>query len=672
MRSSLAAVLWTAFVLLPVDGWGMFDGVPLGVLDVIALATVWFVWAVAPSETGQRAKRLLGRVEWVAVLLVLKIAAAPLLLEHGFSAAYFANDTFTPPIERSTEYRGRDATRVDRRLSFGPSQPADLPLFFFDDFRFNFYQRGEPRRGELPFSVVWDGYVWVEEGEREHSFQLFGSAVQASLEIDGAPIVTLTPGGGGAAEAIVLYPKGWRHLVVRAAGAQGAARDFLVRSGDGVLGEDAVYRAPVSRNAMRADRVSRAISLAIDALVILVLGWSVLVAALTSVWKAVVTAVAVTEALWFAAPAIGRLILQPGGDDSLTYQVYARDIVFNGPLMLLGLSPGQGEPFYYQPLYSYFLAAVHLLFGDELFGLYFIQRLSLAAILVAVCWMTRRLYGRAAAAIACVVGIALLYGWVDYAWRDVWARTLWTEVLFVPLVAAWACSLVALTAKDATMRTAVSSGIVGGLGVLTRSTLLLALVVAPVIVMVARRKARLPIRPVAVMLLVAVAVISLATLRNWIASGKFVPITTSMGINLYLGNSPPAHLPVHDDHVIASLLGADDNMKQVIEYASHEPGSFARNLFNKLLYSLGFFTPLVPGAGYSPVLIALWAMALAGVFATARDPGRLVPAAIAACLFAAVIAIFPSHFRLIFPGYVLLLPYVAAAAARPFSSAPSA
>ena len=655
MRSTLAApLLWTAFVLLPVDGWGMFDGVPLGVLDVIALAAIWFSWAITRKVHG---------LPIAVTVIVLKIAAAPLLLEHGFSASYFANATFTPPIERSTDYRGRDVTRVDRRLSFGST---GLPLFFFDDFRFNFYQQGEPRRGELPFSVVWDGYIWVEEGERERSLQLLGSGVQASLEIDGAEVLALPSGGNGLAEAVVLYPKGWRHVVVRISGGQGAARDFAARTGDEVFGDGPVYRAPVSRNAMLADRVLRILSRAIDAVVIVVLGWSALAAARKSAWKALVTAVAVAEAIWFAAPAMNHLLLQPGGDDSLTYQVYARDIVFYGPLMLLGLPAGQGEPFYYQPLYSYFLAIVHLLFGDDLFGLYLIQRLSLAATLVAVCWLTRRVYGRQAATIACVLGIALFYVWVDYAWRDVWAKTLWTEVLFVPLVAAWACSLVALTAKDATLRTAVMSGIAGGLGVLTRSTLLLALVAAPVVVIAARRKARLPLKPVAVMLVVAAAVISLATIRNWIASGRFVPITTSLGINLYLGNSPPSRLPVHDDHAIASLLGADENMKQVIEYASHEPASFARNLFDKLLYTLGIFEPLVPGAGYSPVFILLWALALVGFFAPARDPGWLVPAVIADCLFFAVIAIFPSHFRLIFPGYVLLLPLVAAAAAWPW------
>lgn len=90
-----------------------------------------------------------------------------LLVPQGFSASYFANSEFTAPIERSLEHHEADATRVDRRLAFGRPGAPDLPLYFFNDVgRFNFYQGGEPHRARLPFSVVWDGYVWVEEGER--------------------------------------------------------------------------------------------------------------------------------------------------------------------------------------------------------------------------------------------------------------------------------------------------------------------------------------------------------------------------------------------------------------------------------------------------------------------------------------------------------------------------
>jgi hypothetical protein len=656
-------LVWTAFVLLPIDGWGFLDGLPLGWFDAAVVFAVWLVWA--------RQRRLAGK--WIiGAALVLKIAAAPFLIEHGFSASYFANETFAPPLEQSVEYRGGDATRVDQTLSFGREGVPDLPLFFFDDFRrFNFYQRGEPRRYELPFSVIWDGYAWVEEGERARTFHLRGSALKASLEIDGAPVLELSPGSGSASTTL-LYPKGWRHIVVRVAAAPGAARDFEAGSADRPFGSEAIYRVPASRAAMLIDRVVRLMSRGIDLAVLGLLAWSALAAARRPSWASVAAIVAMGEALWFAAPATGRLILQPGGDDSLTYQTYARDIVMNGPLMLLGAPAGQAEPFYYQPLYSYFLAFVHLLFGDDLSGLYLLQRLSLAIVAGCTWWIARTLYGRRAGRSAIIIGILFLYGWVDP-----WARTLWTEVLFVLLTSVWTCLLIRLATPDAGRQAAIVAGIVGGAAVLTRSTLLLAFAVVPPLLIIGRRRIRGSTSPVFVMVMIAAAVISLATLRNWIASGHKVPITTSFGINLYLGNAPPVRLPVHADHEIYRWVSADENTRQVIEYGWHEPGGVAANLRNKTLYAFGYFEPLVAAAGFSPVLILTWIAAIIGAAVALKTPppaplapfARFIPAAISSSLFASVILIFPSHFRLILPGYVLLLPYVAALAARPWRRA---
>ena len=62
------------------------------------------------------------------------------------------------------------------------------------------------------------------------------------------------------------------------------------------------------------------------------------------------------------------------GDDPMIYEGYARDILFNGILMNGGAPLGQGEPFYYQAFYPYFLAASHAIFGEGFFGVLFLQR----------------------------------------------------------------------------------------------------------------------------------------------------------------------------------------------------------------------------------------------------------------------------------------------------------
>ena len=72
-----------------------------------------------------------------------------------------------------------------------------------------------------------------------------------------------------------------------------------------------------------------------------------------------------------------------GGDDPMTYEGYARDILLNGIWMNRGQPLGHGEPFYYQAFYPYFLAAVHALFGEGMFGVMLVQRL----LVVFVIWM---------------------------------------------------------------------------------------------------------------------------------------------------------------------------------------------------------------------------------------------------------------------------------------------
>jgi hypothetical protein len=170
-------------------------------------------------------------------------------------------------------------------------------------------------------------------------------------------------------------------------------------------------------------------------------------------------------------------------------------------------------------------------------------------------------------------------------------------------------------------------------------------------------------------------VLSVATARNWIVARTFVPVTTSFGVNFYLGNQPPpgVHVPAHSeiDHAAYRWIARDERTQMALEFARHAPAAFARNLLNKALYTLGFFGAFVPGARTASALVALWIAAVAGVLIvralgvkTGR-PGwpRTIPGIIAISHFTSVVVIFPHHDRLILPFYVLIIPYAAAVTA---------
>jgi hypothetical protein len=109
----------------------------------------------------------------------------------------------------------------------------------------------------------------------------------------------------------------------------------------------------------------------------------------------VVWAVAIGDAIVFAVPVLTRMVILSGGDDWLSYETMARDIGLNGLWMTGGAALGHGNPFYLQPLYPYFVAACHWLWGDGLFGVHLVQRALAAATVVALWRITAALFDEA-------------------------------------------------------------------------------------------------------------------------------------------------------------------------------------------------------------------------------------------------------------------------------------
>jgi hypothetical protein len=171
-----------------------------------------------------------------------------------------------------------------------------------------------------------------------------------------------------------------------------------------------------------------------------------------------------------------------------------------------------------------------------------------------------------------------------------------------------------------------------------------------------------------VLVLTMTAVVSLATMRNWVVAHEFVPITSSGSVNLFSGNTPPAKLVTPPEHAKTyQRLGIDPYTQMVIEYARQKPGLFIDGLKHKAMYALGSFESLLPGTGRSVFYASVWASALAGlVLIPSVAPGvplaaSAIPFLIAAAHFATVVAIFPHVYgdRLVLPFYLLLVPYVA-------------
>jgi len=668
---SLGLLLWAAYLVVPTDAGGVIHGIPLGPIDAAALMTVgWLAWD---------GRRLSGAPILAALLAVSMATAAAIPGSGGFRARYFANASATGPHERSTEYPDSVFTRIDERLHFAPGGP-EFPLAFFNDnSRFNFYRADEPHRRRLEFAVSWSGLWWVDAGR--HHLYVDAPAAVGEVFVDGARIVAASPDAGSASAEISLTG-GWHRLDVRFSSPYAGPRQFSagIIAGDTRRPFDAstVVTQQIRGWQMTSAQLLRAGKTVADVAVLGWLAWlfatSVRRRAALGSWRASPTGrwrrlvpllaiVAAIEALIFAWPWSHQLFLLAGGDDPMTYEGYARDILLNGVLMNGGLPPGQGQPFYYQAFYPYFLAALHALFGEGMFGIMLIQRLLAAFTIwklmeIAVDLSTEAVWGSALA-------IATLF----VCWK-LWplSSDLLSESLYVPLVVAWTASLIRACRLPSRRRT-LATGVLGGFAAITRSTVLLSwAVVWPVCWFAwkgtARRGTLLAILAVA-----SLGVFSLIAIRNGIVAHVFAPTSTELGITLLGGNEIPQGVTL-DLAARASLyhrLGIGELTAQVIEYAITAPGLFARNLGRKALFALGFYEPYAPGWGYSPVYIAVWTSAVAGlVLAFRAHPAAraasLLPALIALSQFLAVVVVYPKGERLILPVHVLLVPYSAIAA----------
>src|SRR5262249_61477597 len=99
-------------------------------------------------------------------------------------------------------------------------------------------------------------------------------------------------------------------------------------------------------------------------------------------------------------PLIDRAVILSGGNDWLAYEGFARDVIFSGPLLAEGRALGQGVPYYYQPLYIYWVALTHLVLGESLFAPLLMNAVLGICASIGVFLLARDLFGRATAIVA--------------------------------------------------------------------------------------------------------------------------------------------------------------------------------------------------------------------------------------------------------------------------------
>jgi hypothetical protein len=669
-QRAVPLLIWAAYFLVPCDAGGLIDGLPIGPIEAAGLLAIG--WLALYGGTVR-----FSRV--AAIILIATTAASVAIPGHsGLRARYFATAEALNAPERSPEFLSSTFTRIDARLDFLPGH-HDLPLNFFNDnTRYSLFQVAYTRHDQLPFSVRWTG-EWFVSSDVD---ALYVNAPKATGEvfIDGAKIASVAPSDSSPASVAVTLTPGWHRLDVALSSPYGGSRQFsagYVR--DGVrrpFDATEVVTQRIRDWQMTSAGVLRICRLAADVAALFLVAITFAVAAgrkISALFRqasdadrrrqvmALFAIVASIDALRVATPWASRVRLLVSGDDTLTYETFARDILFNGVLMSGGKPLGHGDPFYYQAFYPYFLALEHLIGGEFMFGVVLIQRLLAIYAIFTLVEISIRFTSERVWIIA--LPMAAAFTWWKFS--TIAGQPL-NESLYVPLLVGSIAALIRVCDEPRPSR-AVWAGVIGGLAAITRTTALPAWLLALPLVSWSLRGRQHRGWIVPIMLASFLAVFSLIAIRNWIVAGVFAPTPTEMGITLRGGNEPPPGLTIDAGRAaIYRRLGFDDHTAVVAEYALQQPGAFAANIGRKFVFVLGFYEPYAPGWGYSPVYIATWLSALVGMWLVIRNRSGamwplLIPAVFALIQFAAIVVIYPKGERLVVPIHIVLIPYSAAA-----------
>jgi hypothetical protein len=683
---------WWLFVLgslayLLVDGHpeSWLSGLPwrppslmLAVLGGIAL---WVFWSRADSRrTGTsgfaRLLPLLGLA--ICVLAVSKAVVGRQALPSGLPGKYYDNSRFQGEFERSTDFLGEPWTRREREIFFGGDE---FPAYFLNDVqRFNFYGPEAERRRNLPFSARWDGTLYVP-ADGSYEFWLTASGPGA-LRIDDRQVAMVDADGRETVATTLTLARGSHPIRVTYARRPPRSPDVKVEwSVEGQrrpLAVPYLFPSEIAPAAWEHDRTLLTVSRSLDGAFAGAAGLGlIMLAAFAAVgayrradaaWPlAERTLLGIALAAIFLNASVPRLdrvdklALLGGGQDWLTHESFARDILIGGPLMTLGKPLGEGRTFYAQPFYPYALAAMHALTGEDQFGVLALQVLGSGLAGVLLYYLAKRLFGPRAALATFGLFIPL------WSWHLEWvANRLISEAIYFVILPALLLVLVRCLDERRSLDFALA-GLFLGLAIVTRGTTLLYVSFVGAIVWWGLRKAGLSpalvTQQLAVLLIVAGLIVGLVPLRNVIVAGEPAVVASSGGVNLQKLHRPTngVRLSLAQDRWFAPYIH-DAPTRETVEFMLQDPAGYIYACLLLAAYTLGYGAAVEEsGVTVWPELIALNLLYLGSIFflAAPRSLRASLLHAFVAMHFATMVIFVPYDYdnRLVLPMYLPIVVF---------------
>ncbi len=583
---------------------------------------MWVAWPRSDPDadatgSGRLGRRVLAALAiGVCLLAGLKGVVGAQSLQSGLPGWYFDNSRFQGDMERSSDFLGGPWTRREREVFFGGDE---FPNYFFNDVqRFNFYGEEAERRKNLPFSVRWDGHLYVPA---DGTYQLWLTASgPAALRLDGKQIASVDA-DGRETRGVSLPLTAGSHAI-RITYARRPPRSPDLKMEWDVGGERQPLRVPylfpseVSPAQWAADRTLLSVSRGLDVLFLAfgTVGLLGLIAASSArAWRRSAARWPLLErtllGAWASAifydvtvPRLDRLDklnLLGGGQDWLTHESFARDILINGPLMTLGKALGEGRTFYAQPFYPYALAGFHALTGEDQFGVVALQVFQASISGILLYFLAKRLFGQIAAVVAFALYLPLWSGHLEWV-----SHRLISEAIYFTILTALLLALVRCLDHRRAFDFALA-GLLLGLAIVTRGpTLLYVPFVGAILWWGIHRiggSGALAARRLSLLFACMMLVVGLVPLRNYLVAGQPAFLASSGGVNLQKLHRPTNDVRLNraQDRWFAPYI-QDAPTRETVEFLLQDPAGYAWATALLAAYTLGY------GAAVEESFVTVW------------------------------------------------------------------
>jgi hypothetical protein len=546
----------------------------------------------------------------MAALLLGRIVTSAATERHGWVARYFANDNWSGAPEWSSDFRMPDATRIDDRIAF---KDDALPAHYLNDPAFN---RGIRREVSEPMSVDWRAHAFVA-ADRTLPIALRARG-GAAVSVDDRIVLTVSSLRDAAAATTSVHLAPGAHTL--------AVRYVKAADIDPLIDVDVPIKVTIAATAHE----SRALQLltvarTIDAGLLIVFACAALHAIRRhwQPWHAVPLALFAGFGLqgwWRARHLIGHVVSLTSGDDWFGFESSAREILRHGPLMTLGRPLGEGAPYFYHPLYCYFLAVVHAITGESLFGPVFVQFLMLAAVATLLWRFAGEIFGASPA----LVGLGALVVILELDFARYYTVTLLSENLYILTVTLTLLPFARWIARGE-RRDLWQASLWGGVSSITRPSMMLFFV--PALALVAfiaaqrGRSIRASLAPVVATAAIWLAVIAPITLRNLVVSHRFVLISEGLGAGFITYNMPPSADPAaYAGQYTGSVLSG---LTVLARIAWDHPADMLKTQGRKLGFSLGM-VQWYGGYRPHPELVAVTLLYISTIIASKAMRARML------------------------------------------------